>query len=102
MIPLKVFILDKAEEDIDNAYFWYELSKDGLGENFYDCIQNAIFFISRNYFNCPEIYKGVRRFIVNKFPYGIYYQVNMTLKEIRIIGVIHFKRNPGIWKRRIK
>lgn len=48
-----------------------------------------------------EIYKGIRRFVIKKFPYGVYYKVNVENKEIQIIGVIHFKRSSKILRKRI-
>ena len=97
----RVSILSEAEQDIDNAYIWYELKKIGLGYSFYTVIEKAIHYISINPFSCEEIYKGVRRCIVIKLLYGVYYKVNFDFKEIQILGLMHFKRSPTPLKKRI-
>lgn len=68
-----VSILSEAEEDIDNAYIWYELRLIELGHKFYNSVEKSVLYISKNPFACEEIYKGIRRFVIKKFPYGIYY-----------------------------
>jgi len=97
----KVSILSEAEADIDNAYIWYESKQINLGNIFFKIVADSVNSISRNPVGSEEIYKGIRRFIIKKFPYGIYYKVNFELKEIQIIAVIHFKRSTRIIKHRI-
>ncbi len=96
----KAVILSEAELDIEEAFIWYELNQIRLGKKFYLSINKSIHFISAGPFGCAVIYKGLRRFIINKFPYGIYYNVDPEKKEVQIIGVIHFKRNSKIIRKR--
>ena len=96
-----VSILSDAEVDIDNAFIWYELRQFNLGFKFFKTVEELIQFISRNPFLCSEIYKGIRRLIIKKYPYGIYYKINSENKEIQIIAVIHFKRSTRIIKKRV-
>ena len=100
-MKFQVIVLSEAEQDLDNAFIWYELKQIGLGDNFFKTVNNSIKNISDNQAGYIEIYKNVRRFVIEKFPYGIYDRVNFRKKEIRIIGVIHFKRNVTILKKRI-
>jgi len=97
----KIVILTDAELDIDDAFIWYEMNQIGLGMKFYASVDKSIHFISQQPFSCPEIYKGLRRFVMKKFPYGIYYHVNLEKKEIQIVGIIHFKRNLKFLRKRI-
>lgn len=96
-----VSILSDAEVDIDNAYIWYELRQINLGRKFYNIVEESVQFISNNPYCSKDIYKGIRRYLIKKFPYGIYYIANSEKKEIRIIAVIHFKRSPRIIRKRI-
>jgi hypothetical protein len=96
-----VSILLEAELDIDNAYIWYELRQIDLGMKFYKSVDESIQFISNNPYCCEEIYKGIRRFVIKRFPYGIYYKILIDAKEIQIVGVIHFKRSSKSIKKRI-
>jgi toxin ParE1/3/4 len=96
-----IVILSEAELDIDDAFIWYEMNQIGLGKKFYASLDKSIQFISQRPLSCPEIYKGLRRFVIKKFPYGIYFRMNLEKKEILIIGVIHFKRNLKLLRKRI-
>lgn len=96
-----VQILEEAENDIDNARDWYELQLENLGDSFYERIQSGINQIVKTPFSYREIYKGVRRYIVHKFPFGIYYLVDEESNTINITGIIHFKRSSRVWKKRI-
>jgi hypothetical protein len=96
-----ISILSEAELDLDNAYVWYEFHQIGLGNKFYKSIEKSINFISQNPFSSNEVYKRVRRFIIRKFPFGIYYKVNINLLEIQIICVLHFKRDTQLITQRI-
>ncbi|NOU48873.1 MAG: hypothetical protein HOO86_17685 [Bacteroidales bacterium] len=96
-----ISILSQAEVDIDEAYIWYELVQIDLGNKFYKNVEESVNFIANNPFSCEVMYKGIRRFIIKGFPYGIYYKENFELKEILIIGIIHFKRSSRIIKRRL-
>ena len=96
-----VLILSEAEHDIDKAFIWYELNQIGLGKKFYESVDKSVHLIQKSPFSCEEIYKGLRRFVIRKFPYGIYYKVNIEKCEIHIVGVIHFKRSSKIIIKRI-
>ena len=48
-------ILEAAEQDVSQAYLWYEEKEPGLGEDFLRCVDACIQSIRRN----PEIYRVV-------------------------------------------
>ena len=97
----KVRFLEEAEGDIDNARDWYESQLESLGDSFYDHIRNGISQIAKTPFLYREIHKGIRRYIVHKFPFGIYYLADKKSDVISIIGIIHFKQSSRAWKKRI-
>jgi hypothetical protein len=96
----KVSILSDAEADIDNANIWYESKQINWGNKFFKIISDSVNYISQNPFASEDIYNGTRRFVIKKFPSGIYYKVNPEANEIQITGVLHFKRSKRIIKRR--
>lgn len=97
----KVSILKEAEIDIDDAFIWYEMNVAGLGFEFYETVNSSVLHVAENPFASEEIYKDIRRFVISKFPYGIYYKAVAKTKELQIIGVIHFKRSLKVLKKRI-
>ncbi len=76
------------------------LNKIGLGIEFINQIDKAFHKISINPFAFQKIFKDTRRYIIGKFPFGIYYLVGEDNKEIQVIAVLHFKRSPKTYRRR--
>jgi toxin ParE1/3/4 len=46
----------------------------------------------------PEI----RRYLVHRYPYAIYYQWRPQLDSVRIYAVMHLHREPGYWRERLR
>ncbi|MDJ0516861.1 MAG: type II toxin-antitoxin system RelE/ParE family toxin [Trichodesmium sp. MO_231.B1] len=95
----KIIIQPEAEKDLDAAYVWYENSRQELGEEFLNAIDNCLSLIQANPFAYPIIYKQIHRTIVRKFPYGIFY----LLKDdaVVVIACLHAKQNPQRLQNRI-
>ncbi len=98
MTNKQVIIRPEAESDIDDAYQWYESQRKSLGDNFLLCIEEAISRASRNPPIYSIIYKEVRRVLIHRFPFGIFF-INRE-SSISVIAVIHARRNPSTWKER--
>jgi toxin ParE1/3/4 len=98
-MSLPFLITPDAERDLAEAKRWYERQHRGLGEEFLLCVEEALDRIRL----LPEAYRevapGVRRVIVKRFPYGLYYRVDPD--QIAIIALYHCKRDPTGWQERI-
>ena len=44
---------------------------------------------------------GIRRFVVRRFPYVIYYRWDAEREFVTFFAVRHCSREPGYWKQRI-
>jgi len=88
-----------AEKDISTSIFWYENRRKGLGASLQNKFEEAFKLININPKSFPVVYKNIRRALVKKFPYSIFYIFND--KEIIILAVYHEKRNPDDWKKRV-
>jgi len=95
----KIFIRPEAEIDLDEAYFWYESQKAGLGKAFAVEVDTCIASIKRNPFAHPLKYKVVHKALVHRFPYGVFYLIEQ--QTIVVIAIFHAKRNPRVWQDRI-
>ena len=94
-----LILLPEAEQDITEAYYWYQERELGLGEEFLRCIDASIQFIERN----PEIYvfahEQYRRALVRRFPYAIFYE---SFEEtITVYAVFHCSQNSKKWRSRL-
>jgi plasmid stabilization system protein ParE len=45
-----------------------------------------------------ELYRGLRRARLRRFPVGVFYLV--TPAEIHIVAVVHAARSPNVWRSR--
>lgn len=96
-VPLR--FLRAARADFDEAYDFYERQASGLGERFADHVQFVLDRIAANPRLHAVVLKNVRKAVVAKFPYCVYYREEANC--IRILSVFHASRDPAIWKRRM-
>ena len=88
----------EANEDLSEAYRWYEDKRHGLGEEFLLVVDAAIEKIRRSPDAYPIVYRNVRRVLTRRFPYGIFYIVEP--ERIVILAVFHGHRDPRVLRRR--
>ncbi len=86
--------------EFDEAYDFYESKQIGLGEDFAKGIQDEIDSLSMNLKIHARVYRDVRKAVVHRFPYCIYYTIESD--RVRIISVFHAKRDPNLWKNRVE
>ena len=91
-------IRKEAEADIAEAYQYYESCREGLGADFISRIDEAISRVQNNPKQFRTVLDKVRRALVRKFLYGIYYTINEN--EIIVLAVVHARRNPKHWQSR--
>ncbi len=97
MKPL-VSIRPEAEADLDETRRWYEQQRQGLGDDFLLCFEEALDKVRRNPAIYPIVYKHLRRGLIRRFPYGIFYFVEAD--TIVVVGVFHGRRDPKRWQLR--
>jgi len=44
---------------------------------------------------------GIRRYLLTRFPYSIYYRWEPDRDRVTIYTVMHFSRRPGYWHERL-
>lgn len=90
--------LPEVEQDVKQAYDWYELQRLGLGEDFLLSADAAIESIQRSPFHFQQVHKAVRKVKTKRFPYGVFFLVESEI--ITVIAVLHLARHPKKWKQR--
>ena len=95
----RIIIRPVAEDDLREAFLWYEDRRKGLGFDFLLQVDAGLRFIKR----FPEIfrpeYKGTRKHIIKRFPYKIIYLVEK--QKIIILAAIHGKRHSDLIAERL-
>ena len=95
----RVIVRPEAEDDLKEAYSWYEDKRTGLGYDFLLQVDAGLNFIARNPNIHPIEYKETRQHLIKRFPYKIIYLI--VREKIIILAVIHSKRSLVLIKRRI-
>ena len=88
-----------AEQELDKAVGYYEECRSGLGLEFAEEVYAAIARITAYPKAWTKLSKHTRRCLLNRFPFGIIFQVKDS--KVRIIAVANLNRKPGYWKRRV-
>ncbi|HLX64828.1 MAG TPA: type II toxin-antitoxin system RelE/ParE family toxin [Planctomycetota bacterium] len=97
-MSLPLVILHDAEADIAEAKQWYEHKRQGLGDEFVLCLEEALDRICQFPESARVVLKSVRRIGVRRFPYGVFYRIES--KRIEVMAVYHSHRDPRGWKER--
>ena len=93
------FILrPRAERDIQSTFEWYESQQRGLGEEFLSSLRERLETIRDNPELYRVIYRDIRRAVVSRFPYVVFYVARPT--RVAVLAVLHQSRDPAIWPRR--
>jgi plasmid stabilization system protein ParE len=88
----------EAEDDIYEAAAWYESQRLRLGHDFLDAIEASFARISENPLQFPVLYRGTRRALLSRFPFGVFFRVES--EDVVVLAVMHASRNPVRWRER--
>jgi toxin ParE1/3/4 len=95
----QLLVQPEAEEDLNQAYQWYEAQRKGLGDDFLLCVEGGIARITRNPQRYRKIHGNIRRVLIDRFPFGIFFIEDE--QRISVLAVLHVRRNPSTWKNRV-
>jgi plasmid stabilization system protein ParE len=87
-----------ATAEITEAARYYEQRVVGLGAQYLDEIDEAVKAIRALPECWPIIGRGVRRYLLQRFPFGLYYRLKAD--QIEILACKHHSRHPDYWRRR--
>ena len=91
-------IRPEAAAEIQEAFDWYEAQSKGLGTAFRDSLDAAFDRILDNPNQYATVHRTIRRALVRRFPYGVFYLVEA--KRIVVLAVFHGGRDPKQWRTR--
>lgn len=97
---MRVAFHPEARTEYLNAVQYYAEQKSRIAENFVNVIESGISKLSEAPDRHKIIESPVRRFLVNRFPYAILYEIESD--QVLIWAVMHCRRHPDYWKQRTK
>ncbi len=89
---------NEAENDLDKSYEFYFKDSPKVADKFFRQINLSLERIRKNPQSFPIAHKEIRKLVLKKFPFVIYYRIFDTV--IQIIAIFHTSRNPEIWSER--
>ena len=95
----KLLVSEMANEDAIVIFDWYEDKLNGLGDRFIHELEVAKIDLLNTPLAFAKWNKGIRRMVMRKFPYKLFYKIYED--EIVIIAIIHARRSNRYLKRRL-
>ena len=89
----------EATAELIEAGKVYEQKVPTLGAQFFDAVDEAVAVIAASPERWRIIEDDVRRFLMPRFPYAIYYRV--LPDHVRVLAFKHHRRRPNYWRERI-
>ncbi|MCG3148083.1 MAG: hypothetical protein PCFJNLEI_01525 [Verrucomicrobiae bacterium] len=91
-------LLRPAETEMLEAAQYYETQTRNLGAEFLGKLETAFKDIATKPERWPVIRNEVRRRLVHRFPFAVFYRVEPT--EVVVLAVAHLRRRPEYWTER--
>jgi plasmid stabilization system protein ParE len=92
----RISVRPEAQIEIKETALWYESRLKGLGSRFRDELRAALSHIAENPLRFPSIGQDVRRALLNRFPYALYFVAKSEM--VIVIAVLSQHRRPGSWQ----
>lgn len=87
----------RALREIGDAYEWYDEQVPGLGQAFLAELETQLEIIVQSPQHYAEIQRGIRRTLLSRFPYGVFYAWQGEM--VSVLAVVHTARHPRRWPR---
>lgn len=98
-MTLRLVVEPAAENDLLEAFIWYEDRQSGLGVAFINEVEVCFDLIVER----PEIYqeidRNIHRAVTRTFPYCVFYTTSAS--AISVLAVLHAAQHPEYLKSRI-
>ena len=93
---MKVRFLSIADQELFDAFEWYEHQQPGLGYALIGEVDRAVHRIAHYPGSGLDTGDGIRRILVSRFPYGVWYAVEQDV--LVVYAVAHLHRQPRFWR----
>ena len=97
---MKVKFLTLAQQEIDEAFVWFDERDEGKGVEFLDELDRVVRLVKTYPLASVEIEPEIRRCLFARFPYSLIYGIED--ETIVVIAVAHARRSPRYWIDRLE
>jgi len=95
---LTLVLSDRAATELAEAVAWYEDRRAGLGLELLDTVDTLQVLLLRHPELGIEVRPRIRRALLRRFPYGVFYTISAD--AVRILAIVHSHRHTARWPRR--
>lgn len=91
-----------AADDVRRARRQYEEKRPGLGGEFVACVDDVLEVVQGNaeLFQIIEPVRQVRRALTRRFPYAVYYFIELNRSRVVVLAVLPAAMDPSHWRGR--
>ena len=97
-MSFQVVVRPLAELDLADAEDWYESRRPGLGSEFLEAVGDSLARLEETPLAFPVAYRGLRRAIVSRCPYVLYFVASK--ERVSIVACLHMARSPRLLRER--
>ena len=98
---MNVRFLTLAQQEVDDAFVWFEERAEGKGLDFLDELDRVVRLVKAYPFAAPHVGPEVRRRLFARFPYSLVYGLDLEHDTIIVIALSHSRRLPHYWVDRL-
>lgn len=96
----QVWFLPAALDDVAQAYDWYEVESQGLGDEFVQAVDTALAHTLEFPLANPVMHRDARRHLIERFPYCLYYRA--VGDGLVVVALLHAARDPELRRQRLE
>ena len=90
----KYIFLSEAQEEYEEALYWYLEKGISVAENFVNAVDNALLLICDHPLRWRNFFDIYFELSLKKFPFNIVYIVDSERKLVIVTSVYHHRKNP--------
>ena len=94
----RLVVRPQAAAELLEAQQWFDEQRTGLGQEFGLEVDLTISEVLIRPESFPRVHGEMRRAIVHRFPYGVFFRIGAD--AIVVLGIIHGHRDPESWRQR--
>ena len=95
----RLTVRPEAERDALEAASWYEGERPDLATEFLDELRTTFSRIAEGPQRFPVVFREVRRAILHRFPFGVFFIVEAH--SAVVLAITHLRRHPSTWQKRV-
>lgn len=97
----RVILRAGARKEIRAAAEWYDEESPGLGERFARELRSVMSRIGESPLQFAGVGANIRRATLRHFPYFIYFLIASDTRIV-VFAVLHHRRQPELWRGRLR